>query len=131
MALKKITYATEHKGVWACTDCPWESEETDFLRDPSRPIMYARSANSGRQPLTPPRRQPSIQVTNRMDVALKDRAWKQFEVAFNAAVVAFLALHWKSVLSWLRESVGILLEAIIPLLLLALLLLIFERHGDD
>jgi hypothetical protein len=66
-----------------------------------------------------------------MDVALKDRAWKQFEVAFNAAVVAFLALHWKSVLSWLRESVGILLEAIIPLLLLALLLLIFERHGDD
>jgi hypothetical protein len=37
MTLKRITYATEHKGVWACTDCPWESEETDFLRNPRPP----------------------------------------------------------------------------------------------
>jgi hypothetical protein len=66
-----------------------------------------------------------------MDITLKDRAWNLFEVAFNAAVVAFLALHWKSVLFWLRGSVGILLEGVIPLLPLALLLLIFERLGDD
>jgi hypothetical protein len=37
MALKKITQANENKGWWACTDCGWESEETDFLQYPNPP----------------------------------------------------------------------------------------------
>jgi len=34
MALKKITYHTEDKGVWSCPDCGWESEQVDFRRNP-------------------------------------------------------------------------------------------------
>jgi len=37
MALKKIAYTDETKGVWSCTDCGWESDETDFLRNPRPP----------------------------------------------------------------------------------------------
>jgi hypothetical protein len=40
MALKKITYTDESRGVWSCPDCGWESEIVDFRRNPTAPHHY-------------------------------------------------------------------------------------------
>lgn len=56
-----------------------------------------------------------------MNPTLKDKAWKLFGIVFNVALAVFLILNWKSVLAWLFDSGLILLQAILPLLFLAVL----------
>lgn len=66
----------------------------------------------------------------RMNPTLKDKAWKLFGIVFNAAIVVFLILNWKSVLAWLFDSGLIVLQATLPLIFLAVLFFAIER-GDS
>jgi hypothetical protein len=62
-----------------------------------------------------------------MNRTLKDRAWRLFEVAVPATLVLLVVIHWKSFLVWLFDSGMVVAEAVIPLLLLAVLLFATEK----
>jgi hypothetical protein len=64
-----------------------------------------------------------------MNQTQKDKAWKLFGIAFPiVALVCVVVIDWKSFLAWLFDSTSILLEAVVPLVLLAILFFALERH---
>jgi hypothetical protein len=63
-----------------------------------------------------------------MNQTLKDKAWKLFEIGFYAVLVWLVVVDWKSFLTWSLDSVVIVAEAVIPLLLLAVLLFVIEKN---
>jgi len=66
-----------------------------------------------------------------MNQTLKDKAWKLFGIAFPIfALVGIIVLDWKSFFGWLFDSVSIVLEAVVPLVLLAILFFVLERNDD-
>ena len=63
-----------------------------------------------------------------MNPALKDKAWKLFEISLCIALVWLVVTDWKPFLAWLFDSVMILAAAVIPLILLAIVLFAIERN---
>jgi len=65
-----------------------------------------------------------------MNPTLRDKTWKLFEIALPViALISVVVFDWKSFLAWLFDSVSIVLEAVVPLVLLAILFFALER--DD
>jgi hypothetical protein len=72
---------------------------------------------------------PSQPMRLQMNPTLKDKAWKLSEIALPIiALIWVVAIDWKSFVAWLFDSVSIVLEAVIPIVLLAILFFALERN---